>query len=190
MIALFAKIASQLEAQELTYMLSGSLAMGYYTTARMTRDIDVVIHLQHHQVDNFVALFEGSYIHKPTVMDEIDRRGMFNVIEQTTGIKIDFIVMKNDTYSQLAMDRRKSFVEADSVVWVISIEDLVIAKLRWIQVLFSERQAQDIESLLRNPKLDHDYLREWVDRLKLTTFDLLQPPPLPCPDLSTIRPST
>ncbi len=173
MIAFFAKIASQLEAQQLTYMLSGSLAMGYYTVARMTRDIDVVIHLQHHQVDNFMALFEGSYIHGPTVVDEVSRRGMFNVIDQTTGVKIDFIVMKSDTYSQLAMKRRKSFMEVGGVVWVIAIEDLVIAKLQWIQVLFSERQAQDIESLLRNPNLDHAYLREWVNRLKLTTFDLI-----------------
>ncbi len=40
MIELFSKIAQKLEENQIAYMLSGSLAMSYYTTSRMTRDIE------------------------------------------------------------------------------------------------------------------------------------------------------
>lgn len=172
MIDLFVKVAKQLEEKQISYMLSGSLAMGYYTISRMTRDIDIVIHLQQSDIEGFVALFENFYIHKPTVIEEVERQGIFNVIDFTSGIKIDFIVMKDVEYSKLAMSRRKKFEDVDGTSWVISIEDLIIAKLRWIQVLFSERQAVDVENLLKNPNIDKIYLRKWIAQLNLNTFEL------------------
>ncbi len=173
MIELFSKIAQKLEENQIAYMLSGSLAMSYYTTSRMTRDIDIVIHLQAADIDKFIAIFENFYLHKPTIIEEVKQQGMFNVIDNNSGFKIDFILMKNTEYSKLAMSRKQSFEDIDGKVWVIAIEDLIIAKLKWIQVLFSERQARDIENLLQNPTIDHIYLQYWIKKLNLNTFQLL-----------------
>lgn len=71
------------------------------------------------------------------------------------------------------MSRKQSFEDINGKVWVIAIEDLIIAKLKWIQILFSERQAKDIENLLQNPTIDHDYLQYWIKKLNLNTFQLL-----------------
>jgi hypothetical protein len=172
-IELFNKVAQKLEENQISYMLSGSLAMSYYTTSRMTRDIDIVIHLQEANIEKFIAIFENFYLHKPTIVEEVERQGMFNVIDNISGFKIDFILMKNTEYSKLAMNRRQSFDDIYGKVWVIAIEDLIIAKLRWIQTLFSERQARDIESLLQNPIVDHNYLQYWIKNLNLNTFQLL-----------------
>jgi hypothetical protein len=173
MIELFNKVAQQLEEKQIPYMLSGSLAMSYYTTSRMTKDIDIVIHLQAVDVEKFTTIFENFYVHKPTIVEEVERQGMFNVIDHLSGFKIDFILMKDTEYSKLAMSRRQSFDDIFGKVWVIAIEDLIIAKLNWIQTLFSERQAIDIESLLQNPTIDHDYLQYWVKKLNINTFNLL-----------------
>jgi hypothetical protein len=173
MVELFGKIAKKLEENQISYMLSGSLAMSYYTTSRMTRDIDIVIHLQAADIDKFIAIFENFYLHKPTIIEEVKQQGMFNVIDNNSGFKIDFILMKNTEYSKLAMSRKQSFEDINGKVWVIAIEDLIIAKLKWIQILFSERQAKDIENLLQNPTIDHDYLQYWIKKLNLNTFQLL-----------------
>jgi len=59
------------------------------------------------------------------------------------------------------------------MVYVISLEDLILAKLQWIQTLYSDRQAQDIQNLLRNPDLDKGYLTHWIQELNLNTYELL-----------------
>ena len=55
--------------------------------------------------------------------------------------------------------------------WAISLEDLIIAKLKWIQELYSEKQAFDIDNLLFTP-CDMDYVKKWCRELKLNTFNL------------------
>lgn len=55
---------------------------------------------------------------------------------------------------------------------VISVEDLVIAKLKWIQEIFSDRQFNDIENLIMGNELDMKYLNYWINELKLKTFNL------------------
>jgi hypothetical protein len=42
----------------------------------------------------------------------------------------------------------------------VTIEDLIISKLEWIQVLQSEKQVGDIKALLENPELDMAYLKK------------------------------
>ena len=97
---------------------------------------------------------------------------MFNIISNNSGYKIDFIILKQDEYSQLAFARRQHMPLAGEMVYVISIEDLVIAKLKWIQQLYSERQIADIQNLLRVQNIDHGYLLYWKSKLRLNTFEL------------------
>lgn len=155
-------------------MLSGSFAMSFYAVSRTTRDIDIVAFLQEKDIDSLLVAFDGYYFHRPTIEDEIDRKGMFNIISNDSGYKIDFIILKQDEYSQLAFSRRQLLPLADEMVYVIAIEDLIIAKLKWIQQLYSERQIADIQNLLRAPVVDYDYLLFWTGKLKLITFDLFQ----------------
>ncbi len=37
---------------DIQYMLSGSMAMSFYTVTRATRDIDVVVHMQEKDIEN------------------------------------------------------------------------------------------------------------------------------------------
>ena len=39
-------VTARLDAAAVPYMVSGSLALGYYAQPRMTRDIDIVVELQ------------------------------------------------------------------------------------------------------------------------------------------------
>jgi hypothetical protein len=155
-------------------MVSGSIALNIYSIPRMTRDIDIVIELAEENVDKFLTLFPDSYYNKNTIIDEIKRQGIFNIIDNKTGFKIDFIIRRNTDYYQFAFNRRKRIKELETELWVIQLEDLILAKIYWIQQIQSETQIKDIQNLLLNPECDINYVKEWCNKLKLATFNLLQ----------------
>lgn len=147
--------------------------MNIYSIPRMTMDIDIVIELSPDRMDEFTALFPDSYFNKTTIKNEIKLKGIFNIIDHETGFKIDFILRKDSAYFQLAFSRRERIRELDTELWVISLEDLIIAKLIWIQQYQSEKQIHDIKNLMLNPDKDLNYIKEWCNNLNLRTFNLL-----------------
>lgn len=98
---------------------------------------------------------------------------MFNVIDFMTGFKIDFIVRKNSEFNIHEFKRRKKHEIFGYETWIVSIEDLIISKLNWIQEIQSDTQINDIRNLLLNPITDKDYVVDWCQKLNLNTYNLL-----------------
>lgn len=161
-----------LDEINIPYMISGSIALNIYSIPRMTRDIDIVVELKAERIDEFTSLFPNSYFDKEVIREEIQRKGMFHIIDNQTGFKIDFIIRKETEYFNLAFQRRQRIREFNTELWVISPEDLLIAKLIWIQQYQSEKQLNDIENLLLNPEMDLNYIKIWCNSLKLKTFNV------------------
>ena len=170
---LLKKVCNQLDEHGIKYMVSGSIALNIYTIPRMTRDIDIVIELSESKIDEFTSLFPNAYYDKNTIREALKRKGMFYVIDHSTGFKIDFIIRKETEYHNLAFQRRQRVNEFNTEIWVVEINDLIIAKIIWIQQYQSERQLFDIENLLLNPEKDLDYIKNWCTKLNLQTFNLL-----------------
>lgn len=165
-------VTSELERKSIEYMLSGSVAMSIYTIPRMTRDIDIVIE---DQAEKFSSIFESRfYIYKEGIREEIKRRGMFNVIDNESGYKIDFIIRKNSLFNRTEFRRKIKGTSFGLNVWIVSIEDLIISKFRWMQDSESQIQKEDISHLLENKSIDNTYLEKWIKELNLNTFNLLQ----------------
>jgi hypothetical protein len=174
LINLLADVCQKLDGANIRYMLSGSVAMSAYTVARNTRDIDIVIQLNAGNVDEFLALFQtGYYLHEPSIREEIQQKRLFNLIHFESGLKIDFVVLKNTIYRQTEFARRQQANFLDVPVWVVSLEDLIISKIIWIQDYQSELQMRDITQLLLNPDADRNYIQNWCRQLNLQTFKLL-----------------
>lgn len=156
------------------YMISGSIALNIYAIPRMTRDIDIVIELSLERIDEFILLFPNSYLNKSTIEEEVKRKGLFNIIDHESGFKLDFIPRKDTDYFRQAFSRRKRIKELDTDLWVISLEDLILAKFIWIQDIQGEQQMHDIENLLLSPDKDMKYINKWCQELELNTFGLLE----------------
>ena len=172
-LELVQRVCNQLDEHEIKYMVSGSIALNIYTIPRLTRDIDIVIELSENRIEEFIGLFPNSYYDKNTINEEVKRSGMFNIIDHSTGFKIDFIIRKETEYFNLAFQRRQRVKEFDTELWVIELNDLIIAKIIWIQQYQSERQIFDIQNLLLNPETDLNYIKSWCNKLKLQTYNLL-----------------
>jgi hypothetical protein len=172
---LLKRICRALEQNNIPYMLSGSIVMNVYAVPRMTRDHDIVVNLQITDIERFAAIFrKGYYIYEEGLEVEIRRRGMFNVIDYETGYKIDFIVKKNTEFHNNEFSRRRTTSAFGLNFLVVSLEDLILAKLIWIQQVQSEIQMNDIRNLMQNETIDMDYLKIWTYRLHLDTFNLMQ----------------
>jgi len=157
-------VTRRLREAGINYMISGSIAVNYYTIPRMTRDIDVVIELKQGDIDKFVGLFEDDfYINRETVANEVSREGMFNLIYNRYVFKIDFIIKKSSEYQQGAFSRRKQVLIEQSPMWFVSAEDLVISKLVWAKDSHSEMQLKDVRNLIETvDNLDLKYIDNWV----------------------------
>ena len=156
-------------------MLSGSVAMGVYIVPRATRDFDFVVYLQPKDVDSFVFNFqEGYYCNAESVKDAVKRHSLFNIIDYSSGYKADFVILKNEDFRQLEFKRRVKMEYFDKIIYLVSVEDLLLSKLIWIQELQSGVQMEDIKNLSQLETLDWNYINEWIKKLKLQTFNLIE----------------
>lgn len=173
MLSFFNKIVDVLNENNIPYMLSGSIAMGVYIVPRATRDFDFVIHLQPKDIDGFAANFkDGYYCNINSVKDAVKQQSLFNIIDHASGYKADFVILKNEDFRQEEFNRRVEMEYLGKSVYLVTVEDLLISKLIWIQVLQSAIQIQDIKNLAELDTLDWEYINKWIKELKLATFNL------------------
>jgi len=173
-LELLKTITEFLEKKNIEYMVSGSLAVNVYCLPRMTLDIDIVIELNEGNRNDFLGLFKsGYYIDEKTVLTEIRRKGMFNVIDHKSGLKADFIIRKETEFRRLEFSRKRRKMIEHVHVWMVSAEDLIISKMEWIQQIQSDKQIQDIKNLMVLQDLDRDYILYWCHKLNMNTFNLI-----------------
>ncbi|MGA1871842.1 MAG: hypothetical protein ACMUJM_25250 [bacterium] len=162
-------VTGRLNKEDIPYIVSGSIALNYYTIPRMTRDIDIVIELDYMAINKFVNLFQSDFYIDPEMIErEVFRQGMFNLIHNQYVIKIDFIIRKKTKFQDLIFLRKKNVTIGDSKIWLISAEDLILAKLLWAKDSHSDIQLKDIKNLFTTvPQLEEEYIVHWVSQLGL-----------------------
>jgi hypothetical protein len=88
-------VSDRLSERNLPFMLTGSFALAYYATPRMTRDLDIVVALDESDVDALVAAFESDfYIDADAARTAVLSERMFNLMHLESGVKVDLIIRK------------------------------------------------------------------------------------------------
>lgn len=158
-------VGERLETAAISYMLTGSFAMAYYATPRMTRDLDLVVALAERDADRLASAFEHDfYVDAAAARAAARSHGLFNLMHLETGIKVDLIVRKDNEYRHTEFERRSKVALGDVEVWIVSREDLILSKLVWARDTGSELQRRDVRALLGGP-LDRQYLESWAQQL-------------------------
>lgn len=175
MIEFLKTLVMYFKQNQISYMLSGSVAMSLYTVPRFTRDFDFVVHLRPVDVSNLVEHFrEGYYCDEDSIREAILNKSMFNIIDHKSGYKADFIILKNEPYRITEFERRSLIDFSEMNIYVVSPEDLLLSKIIWVQQVQSHIQFDDIKLLSTLNTLDWQYINNWIDMLKLNTFNLLE----------------
>ena len=160
-----------LEAERIPYMLTGSIASAFYGEPRATRDIDVVIDPTPEALDSLIIGLQrgGAYVDADAARTALRARTQFNAV--VGDAKVDFVVRKERPFSKAEFDRRRRVHLLGLKGSMVSVEDLILAKLEWSAATGSERQLRDVEGMVRvaGSDLDRGHVERWAAQLGLTT---------------------
>ena len=165
-------IRSKLESANISYMITGGSAVGFWGHIRTTMDIDIVIQVYARQIEPFLASVENeAYVDREEAKRAILDRDMFNIIYNATSFKVDIIILnEKDDYETEKFRNRIKINFQNKDLFVSSPEDLIISKLLWSKSAGgSERQLKDCESIytLNREKLNVNYIKKWIQILKI-----------------------
>jgi len=162
-----------LDANEIPYMVTGSVVSSYYGEPRVTHDIDIVLELDARLAQPFAAVFAPPqfYLNPDSVREAVARRSMFNLIDTTSGNKVDFWLLTFDAFDASRFSRRRRVPLFGQIVAVAAPEDAILSKLRWAKMAGgSLKQLIDAVRIfeMQHTDLDHAYLLGWVEALDVS----------------------
>ncbi len=170
---LLERLVRLLDEAGVPFMIAGSFASAAHGLPRTTQDLDVVIDPPSPAaLEALVRSMSPDqyYVDADAARDALRRRSMFNVVDQASGWKVDFIVRKNRAFSRDEFSRRMECSLLDVRVFIASPEDTIVAKLEWSkQSGGSERQRRDVAGIVATMghELNVAYVERWVAELDL-----------------------
>jgi hypothetical protein len=167
-------VTQTLEKIGIPYAVGGSLASSLHGIMRSTLDVDIVADMKLEHVSPLVAALSHEFYADDEMMkDAIEHHSSFNLIHYETAFKVDVFIRKLRAFDQMQLERRRTSVIAtdpEQSVYVVSPEDIVLAKLEWFRLggEVSDRQWRDILGVLktRAGELELDYLQKWARELR------------------------
>lgn len=172
---LLRRVVLVLNETEVPYMVTGSIASSLQGEPRSTHDIDIVITLQEKQAKKLSEAFPSSdfFLDENTIINAIEKKGMFNLIDLKEGDKVDFWMLTDDPFDQSRFSRTYLEEFEDLKIRVSSPEDTILAKLKWAKLSGgSEKQFTDALRVyeLQFGNLNLDYLETWVKKLEIDSL--------------------
>lgn len=159
-----------MEANEIEYFVTGSLASMYWGKLRTTEDMDVVAALSLRHARPLIEAFAQPdyYISETAVLDTIEHGGgrQFNIVHLASTLKIDVVQTEDTPFAELQMSRRVRGQVMGLDAWIATAEDIILNKTRFYQIGGSEKHINDIAWIVqvRGDKLDWAYLDQWALR--------------------------
>jgi hypothetical protein len=122
-------IVPKLEQSGIPYLITGSIAAAYYGRNRTTYDLDIIISVTADKLKNLIELLpkDQYYAVLQDALDAYRHHSMFNVLDTTSGWKIDFILKKPAPFHGEAFQRRRAVTFDGVPTSVISAEDLILS---------------------------------------------------------------
>ena len=162
--------ATKLLQLQIPYAIVGSFASSVWGESRLTQDIDIVVDLKLGHVPQICAAFPDPefYVSSSAVRDAIERATQFNVINPSSGNKLDFMVAGRTAWQREQLTRCKQApIFPDLSVSVAAPEDVILGKLIYYRDGESEKHLRDIAGILdqSGPLIDRAYLDRQTKQL-------------------------
>jgi hypothetical protein len=172
---LLRRVTGAFEALRIPYLVTGSMATIAYGEPRFTRDIDVVVRLEKHDVDRLRSFFpeEDFYLSPEVACEAIGRCGQFNILHPRSGLKIDVMIAGSSEFDESRFSRARTLSTGPSSEAVFaSPEDVIIKKLEYYRQGESDKHLRDIAGVVQvmGDELDREYVETWARRFGLESL--------------------
>ena len=161
-------VVSTLRHHAVPYYVTGSFASSIHGEFRATADIDLVADITRSTLPALIRELDVAFAADLQQANAaLAAHTSFNLIHRTTYLKVDFFPCDN-AFNRSALERAISvdLPGATESLRVSSLEDIVLAKLRWYRLggESSAVQQRDVRRLieLNRNALDLEYMRRWT----------------------------
>ena len=148
-------------------MLVGSHASSYYGEPRSTHDVDLVVDLPRNRIRDLLDSFGPPQYY---LSEAALREGrMANLLDIENGDKADLFLLGTSVDERREFSRRRTVVLDGEKVELASVEDTIVAKLRWYVESGSDRQLLDVRMMWKAQEshIDRNYLQARISDLDL-----------------------
>jgi hypothetical protein len=151
------------------YMVVGSFSTTYYSIPRLTKDADLVIDLGDQSLRSLLRVLGPAFRLDPQMSFETitaTTRNEISVVE--SAFTIELFHLSKDEHDQERFRRRTQVRMLGREVWLPTVEDVLITKLRWAR----PKDREDIRAVIaiQNDRIDWDYVHSWTDRHETTSL--------------------
>jgi hypothetical protein len=158
-------ISTRLNAAQIDYMLTGSMALNSYNLPCVPHNLDFVVALRPQDAEVMVRLFITDYDISREAMDSaIARQSFFNLFHRKNRVKVNCIICQQIKYRLTEFNRRQRIKFENFTTWIVSKEDLIISKLHWARKSRSPRHVRDVKNLAATG-CDTAYVERWARAL-------------------------
>lgn len=169
---LLKRVIQALHDAKIEYMITGSVASSLQGEPRSTHDIDIVVAIPELAIGKLTDAFPESdfYLEKESILDAINSRGMFNLIDLKNGDKVDFWVLTTEPFDRSRFSRKYEEEFMGTKLLVSRPEDTILMKLKWSKLSGgSEKQFMDALRIyeVQSGNLDMGYIQHWIKVLDI-----------------------
>jgi hypothetical protein len=168
-LELFIDSIHRLNSTGIAYAVTGSMASNHWGIPRSTHDLDFVVQISPRDAQIIAKAFGDDFmVDEEMILSAHQPPYHFNLIDSRSGLKLDFWMVKPEPFDREAFRRRvRCEVVGDELAWLMTAEDVILSKLCWSELSFSDKQVADVVGIVavQSDALDNDYLRRWADEL-------------------------
>ncbi len=169
------RLVNALDDSHIPYVLVGSLSASFYGVSRGTQDADVVVSCPGSQIKKLVDALGDEFARDPQLAFETVTATQKTLLRvKKTGFQIEVFFLSEDEHDQQRFSRRQLVPAFGGQVYVLSLEDVLVTKVRWLQLAGRTKDEEDIRAVLRlqSDRVDWPYVESWCDHHG--TRDLLE----------------
>lgn len=154
-----------LNAQEVSYMVVGSLATNFYCTPRSTQDADIVVESSLVAVAQGIAASDDELKLDPQLgFESVTGTKKAVLLHDRNEFQIELFELSSEEHDQSRFGRRVHQQLNGDDIWIATAEDTVVTKLRWSEHAGREKDTADVRNVIAVQKdlLDWSYIERWA----------------------------
>jgi hypothetical protein len=159
------KLVAAFEAAGVPYMIVGSYSSNFYGIPRMTKDADLVVHLDAQGWRTLPALLpDGIELEEQMGFEMVTatQRELLRVKDSL--FQIELFRLSDDAHDRMRFDRRiRQTIFPGVAVSLPTAEDVIIQKLRWSRGAKRPKDFADTVAVMQvqGESLDWSYIEHW-----------------------------
>jgi len=173
---LLKSVSSFLDKHDISYMITGAWSVIYYGRPRASHDIDFVVEFRGKEIDKVLKSFEelpkDYLVSIDDIKEAINQKSQFNILYLPTALKLDFWLLTDDLFDKSRFSRKKKVEILGQKMWIASMEDTILQKLRWYKEAKIEKHLVDAAFVyqVQERNLDKKYLQDWTNKLDVEKY--------------------